>query len=301
MNGRGGPTNARNEGGSVSDNHGMRIGIVSGMRRPFPELVERWREAEALGFDTVWVTDHFITGNEPDKDAGLIYEAWTVIAALAMVTERIRFGVMVTGNTYRNPALLFKQAVTVDHVSNGRLELGLGAGWWEREHEAYGYPFPKPGELVERLREALEIWDSLRTQERTDYHGSYYWVTDAPFEPKPINGYIPLLIGSFGPKMLALTAKHADIWNTRGKPDVAAERATLLDELCREIGRDPRTIRRSVWPHENPWDSVDSVTQMIESYRVHGFSDFVFSWPDDGQVEVMREFMREKRDQGLGT
>ena len=276
----------------MSDNQSMRIGVVSGMRRPFPELVERWKLAEELGFDTVWVTDHFITGNEPAKDAEPIYEAWTLIAALAMVTERIRFGVMVTGNTYRNPALLFKEAVTVDHVSNGRLELGLGAGWWEREHEAYGYPFPGPAELVKRFREALEIWDSLQTNERTDYHGTYYWMTDAPFEPKPINGHIPLLIGSFGPKMLALTAKHADIWNTRGVPDQAAERARLLDEKCREIGRDPNEIRRSVWPHEDPWESVDTVNAMIDSYRVHNFSDFVFSWPPEDKLDVMREFVR---------
>jgi len=272
----------------------MRIGVVSGMRRPFPELVERWKLAEELGFDTVWVTDHFITGNEPEKDAEPIYEAWTLIAALAMVTERIRFGVMVTGNTYRNPALLYKEAVTVDHVSNGRLELGLGAGWWEREHEAYGYPFPNRAELVERFREALEIWDQLQTQERTDYHGTYYWMTDAPFEPKPLNGRIPLLIGSFGPKMLALTAKHADIWNTRGKPEDAAERVQLLDEACRAIGRDPGEIRRSVWPFEHPWESVDHVREVIESYRVHGFTDFVFSWPPEDKLEVMREFMAQR-------
>jgi hypothetical protein len=94
--------------------------------------------------------------------------------------------------------------------------------------------------------------------------------------------------------MLALTAKYADIWNTRGKPEVAAERTRLLDEKCRAIGRDPGEIRRSVWPVTGPWDSVDTVTQMIESYRVHGYSDFVFSWPESGQVEVMREFMRAR-------
>lgn len=277
----------------AQDQGKLRFGVVTSSRRPFPEIVDRWREAEALGFDTVWVTDHFITGNEPGEDEKPIYEAWTLIAALAMVTERIRFGVMVTGNTYRNPALLAKEAVTVDHISNGRLEFGVGAGWWEREHEAYGYPFPPPRELVDRFEEALEIFTRLQEQERADFQGTYYWVKDAPFEPKPIQKpHIPLLIGSFGPRMLGLTAKYADIWNTRGEVTEAAERSRMLDEKCREIGRDPGEIRRSIWPHQHPWESIDNVNSVIESYRAEGFTDFVFTWPPDDRLEVMREFMR---------
>jgi F420-dependent oxidoreductase-like protein len=278
----------------VVDNRQIRVGVVSGSRLPFPQLVERWQEVEELGFDTVWVTDHFITGNDPQSDAVPIYEAWTVIAGLAMVTERIRFGIMVNGNTYRNPALLAKQAVTVDHISNGRLELGIGAGWWEREHEAYGYHFPDKRELVDRFGEALAIIDGLQSQERTDFRGKYYWVSDAPFEPKPIQQpHIPLVIGSFGPRMLALTAKYADIWNTRGSVEESAERSRILDEKCAEIGRDPRSIRRSTWPHQHPWDSLENVQNVIQEYRNEGFTDFVFTWPPEDKEDVMRAFARD--------
>jgi F420-dependent oxidoreductase-like protein len=278
----------------VAQQHPLRVGVVSGSRKPYPELIARWQEAETLGFDSVWVTDHFITGNAPENDAEPILEAWTVIAGLAMATQRIRFGVMVTGNTYRNPALLAKQAATVDHVSGGRLILGLGAGWWVREHDAYGYPMAGNRELVDRFGEALEIIDGLQRHERFDYHGRYYWVTDAPFEPKPIQQpRVPLLLGSFGPRMLALTAKHADIWNTRGPVAEAAERARILDERCRAIGRDPSEIPHSIWPFQHPWESLDNVQRVIEGYRAEGFTDFVFGWPPDEYEDVMRRFARD--------
>ena len=272
----------------------MRFGIVSGTRKPFTELVQRWQEAEALGFDTVWVTDHFITGEEPEQDLEPIFEAWTAIAALAMTTTTIRFGVMVTGNTYRNPALLAKQAATVDHISNGRLILGVGAGWWEREHAAYGYDFPSNRELVDRFEEALEIMTRLQEDERATVKGRYYWVDDAPFEPKPVQRpHIPLLIGASGPRMLRLTAKYADEWNTRGPLDQVAPRLHALDEACRAIGRDPGEILRSIWPHGDPWTSAEDVRTMVAGYREVGFNELVFAWPGGDNVEVMRQFARE--------
>lgn len=272
----------------------MRFGIVSGTRKGFPELVQRWQEAEALGFDTVWVTDHFITGDEPGQDLEPILEAWTAIAGLAMATSTIRFGVMVTGNTYRNPALLAKQAVTVDHISNGRLILGVGAGWWEREHAAYGYDFPGNRELVDRFGEALEIITRLQEDERATVNGRYYWVDDAPFEPKPIQRpHIPLLVGASGPRMLRLAATYADEWNTRGPVDDVAPRLRALDDACREVGRDPKEIVRSIWPWGDPWTSLDDVQQMIAGYRAVGFNELVFAWPGDENVEVMRQFARD--------
>lgn len=270
----------------------IRVGIVTGGRLPIPQLVERWQEAESLGFDTVWVTDHFISGGEPETNDP-IQEAWTLIAGLAMMTKTIRFGVMVTGNTYRNPALLLKEAITVDHLSNGRLEFGVGAGWWVREHDAYGYPMPGKGELVDRFKEALDIWDGMQTNERFDYHGKYYWVTDAPCEPKPIQEKLPLVIGASGPRMLRLVAKHATTWNTRAPLEGAIERMRLLDEKCAEVGRDPKTINRSIWPMPHPFESLDNVKQVIASYREAGFNDFVFTWPPDEYEEVMRQFARE--------
>lgn len=271
-----------------------RFGIVAGQSKPYPELVTRWRELEALGFDTVWVTDHFMTGGEPPDDAKPFFEAWSLLGGLAMTTERIRFGVMVSGNTYRNPALLAKEAVTVDHISGGRLELGIGAGWWEREHAAYGYEFPGKRELVDRFAEALEIIDGLQTQPRLTYQGRYYRMDDAPFEPKPLQQpRIPLVIGASGPRMLALTAKHADVWNSRAPVEQFAERGALLDAACAKVGRDPRSLARSVWPSEHPFTSVDHVREVVATYRAIGVTDFVFSWPPDERLDTMRQFARE--------
>ena len=269
----------------------LRIGIGTGNRLPFPELAGMWREIEELGFDSAWVVDHFLAGQD---ELTPYFEAWTLIAALSQQTSRIRFGIMVSGNTYRNPALVAKQAVTIDHASGGRVELGIGAGWWEREHAAYGYDFPAKRELVDRFQEALELLASLQTQPRTDYHGRYYQMDDAPFEPKPVQRpHIPLVVGSFGPRMLALTAKHADIWNTRGPVEQVAERSRLLDEKCRAIGRDPKSLKRSVWPFEHPFTSLDNVLRVVAAYRAEGFTDFIFSWPPDEYVDVMRQFARE--------
>ncbi len=283
------------EGDLVTEsNHPIRFGIAMAQSRPWAELVERWQELESLGFDTVWLVDHFLSGNEPSNDTGIYYEAWTALAGLAMATSRIRFGVMVSGNTYRNPAFLAKQAITVDHISNGRLELGVGAGWWEREHAAYGYPFPNKRELVDRFQEALELLDSLQSNERTDYHGKYYFMDNAPFEPKSVQSpRIPIVVGAFGPRMLGLTAKHADIWNTRRPVETAGELSRLLDEKCRKIGRDPGTLVRSIWPGPQPWESVDTVVSVANGYRAEGFTDLIFSWPPDEQVETMRAFARD--------
>jgi len=278
----------------VTENSRVRFGIVSGTREPFPELVRRWQEAESLGFDTVWVTDHFITGSEPGQDLEPILEAWTSIAALAMATTTIRFGVMVTGNTYRNPALLAKQAVTIDHISDGRLILGFGAGWWEREHAAYGYDFPSNRELVDRFGEALEIMTRLQEDERATVRGQYYWGDDAPFEPKPIQRpHVPLLVGASGPRMLRLTAKYADEWNTRGPVDEVAPRIQALNDACREIGRDPNEIVRSIWPYVDPWTAVDDVQVMVADYRRLGFDEVVFAWPGKDNVDVMRTFAQD--------
>ena len=139
----------------------LRFGIVLGQRAPWPELAERAREVEALGFDSLYVVDHFYGLRDVEDPT---HEAYTILAGFALVTERVRLGVMVCGNTYRNPAFLLKQAVTVDHMSGGRVDFGVGAGWLEREHEAYGFPFPAAGERVDMFAEALEVWDLLHRE-----------------------------------------------------------------------------------------------------------------------------------------
>src|SRR5437870_1634433 len=148
----------------------MRFGIVTDQNLPWPALVERWQRFEALGFDSAWDCDHFI---QPSRPTGPYFEAWTLLAALAAVTQRIRMGVLVSSNTFRHPSLLAREAVTVDHISNGRLEVGLGAGWYEPEHPAFGIDFPPPGERVDRFQEAVEILDILLRNEVSSYEGAY--------------------------------------------------------------------------------------------------------------------------------
>jgi alkanesulfonate monooxygenase SsuD/methylene tetrahydromethanopterin reductase-like flavin-dependent oxidoreductase (luciferase family) len=250
--------------------------------------VRRAQLVEELGLDTVWVVDHFFGGSD---ELGDTHEAYTVLAGLAMATSRVRLGVMVAGNTYRNPVVLLKQAVTVDHISNGRVDFGIGAGWWEREHEAFSYEFPSAGDRVSMFAEALDAIDSFQRNERTNVDGKFYQYVNTPFEPKPIQQpTMPMLVGAGDPRMLGITARHASIWNTRSPLDDARAKSDLLDEKCREIGRDPSEILRSVWPFESPLGSVDTLREYMSSFREQGFDDFLFSWPsDDEELAVLRE------------
>lgn len=271
--------------------HKLRVGLVVGQRENWPELVRRAKLVEDLGLDTIWVVDHFFGGSD---EMGDTHEAYTVLAGLAMATSRVRMGIMVAGNTYRNPVVLLKQAVTVDHISNGRVDFGIGAGWWEREHEAYSYVFPSAGDRVSMFEEALEAIDSFQRNERTDFDGKFYQYVNTPFEPKPIQEPVmPMLVGAGGPRMLGITAQHAAIWNTRSQLDEAKAKSALLDEKCREIGREPSEIMRSVWPFQSPLGSVETLREYIGSFREAGFDDFLFTWPsNDDEMATVEEAAR---------
>ena len=268
--------------------HRLRVGLVVGQRESWPDLVRRAQLVEDLGLDTIWVVDHFFGGSNELDDT---HEAYTVLAGLAMATSRVRLGVMVAGNTYRNPAVLLKQAITVDHISNGRVDFGIGAGWWEREHEAFSYVFPSAGDRVTMFSEALDAIDSFQRNKRTDLDGTFYQYVNTPFEPKPVQQPVmPMLIGASGPRMLGITARHAAIWNTRSPLDEAKAKSDLLDAKCRDIGRDPAEIMRSVWPFQSQLGSVDTLASYITSFRAEGFDDFLFSWPsNDAEMEVLVE------------
>lgn len=272
--------------------HALRFGLVVGQRAAWPELVRRAQETEAFGFDAFNVVDHFY-GVMDVMDP--THEAYTALAALAPHTNRVRLGVMVCGNTYRNPVFLLKQAITVDHISDGRVDFGVGAGWVEREHEAYSFPYPSARERVDRFAEALEIWELLQENERTTYDGRYYQLLDAPFEPKPIQQpRLPVLIGASGPRMLGLTARHADIWNARGMPEEAASASERLDQACRAIGRDPAEIERSISPKPNFLESPDAFASWVAAYREVGFTNFQIPWPrTDEQYPVLQQVARE--------
>jgi F420-dependent oxidoreductase-like protein len=266
--------------------------IVLGQRAPWPELLARTRETEALGFDGLFLVDHFY-GLFDVMDP--THEAYTMLAALAPFTQRLRLGILVCGNTYRNPAFLLKQAVTVDHISGGRVDFGVGAGWTEREHEAYGWPFPSARERVDRFAEALEIWDRLQREERTTYEGEHYQIVDAPFEPKPLQRpRMPVVIGGSGPRMLRLAARHADIWNAVATPDEGAALNARLDAACAAEGRDHASLVRTVSPRSNLLASVEAFGDGVAAYRAAGFRDIYLPWPrTESELPVLRQVARE--------
>ncbi|MGN6700726.1 MAG: TIGR03560 family F420-dependent LLM class oxidoreductase, partial [Thermomicrobiales bacterium] len=274
----------------------LRFGICTDQNLPWPVLVERWQLFERLGFDSVWDCDHYI---QPSRPTGPYFEAWTLLAGLAARTERIRIGVLVSCNTFRHPALLAKEAITVDHIANGRLELGLGAGWYKPEHEQFGLDFPAAGELVGRFREAVEVVDRLLRDEITTYNGRYYQLKDAASRPRPVQQpRPPLTLGAHGPKMLAIVARHADAWNSFGTVEEMRTRNQILDEQCAKIGRDPGDIIRSLYGwaammSDDPWSSVDAFQDMIGRYREAGVNEFIIDQPRDEQFAVLERVAAE--------
>jgi F420-dependent oxidoreductase-like protein len=175
-----------------------------------------------------------------------MHECWAVLAGLAASVPRVRLGALVAGNTYRHPAVLAKAVTTIDHISGGRVVLGLGAGWQENEHRAYGIDFFDTGTRLRRLAEACEVIKGLTTQERTTFEGSHYHLTDAPLEPKPLQQPMPLLVGGGGEKVtMRIAARWADEWNVWGTPETLAHKNQVLDRHCADLGRDPATIARS--------------------------------------------------------
>ncbi|HAE54650.1 MAG TPA: LLM class F420-dependent oxidoreductase [Acidimicrobiaceae bacterium] len=222
----------------------MRFSFWTGNGQTWQDTLEGCRYAESTGWDGIWYADHFMP-NEENVDQP-IHEAWSILAAIAASVPRVRIGPLVAGNTYRNPALTAKIAATIDHISGGRLVLGLGAGWQENEHEKYGFEFSTVKGRLDRLDEAVEIVTSLLSNKRTDYQGEYYTILDAPLDPKPIQTKIPLMIGGGGRKRTLRTAAiHADEWNYWGMPADIAELCQVLDAHCDDVGRDPDEIERS--------------------------------------------------------
>ena len=251
-----------------------RYGLKLSQNATIDELRAVWRVADEAGFDHCWCMDHLATLGP--RDDGEIFEAWTLLAGMAVATSRTRIGCMVTGNTYRHPAVLAKAAVTVDHLSAGRLEFGLGAGWADNEHTMLGLPFGTKGNRADWLEEACEVIRSLWTQERTSFDGTHYKLTDAIAEPKPVQQpHPPIWIGGSGrQRTLRITARYADVWNAAGgSPDDVAEVSAVLDQRCAEIGRDPTEVRRSVLLRVA--DASDDLLKLAESYRAVGITEIV--------------------------
>jgi F420-dependent oxidoreductase-like protein len=264
----------------------VRYGLKLSQLAPIDEYRAVWRIADQAGFDSVWNMDHFAAlGDDP---SGEIFEAWTLLGAMAEATERVRIGCMVTGNTYRHPGVLAKMAVTVDHLSGGRLEFGIGAAWAENEHAMLGLEFGTIGDRMDRLEEACQVIRSLWTEHRTTFHGRHYDLTEAIAEPRPVQRpHPPIWIGGRGRKRtLRLTAQYADVWNLpSGPPSELAELSRLLDEHCEAVGRDPDEIRRTVQVHlpsgessgldSHPADDMDSLLPTVEEYAAVGVEEVI--------------------------
>jgi alkanesulfonate monooxygenase SsuD/methylene tetrahydromethanopterin reductase-like flavin-dependent oxidoreductase (luciferase family) len=261
-------------------NKELRFGVITLRNVSWAQVTERWQSIETLGFDSVWVADHFVDFTQPSRPW---FEAWTLLAGLATQTSRIRIGALITAIAFRNPAFLARQALTVDHLSHGRLELGLGTGISGQIDPSYamtGLADWVPAERVARFREVVEIVDQLFRNEVSSYQGHYYQIKDASMRPRPIQKpRPPITIGAHGPMMLKIAAHHADTWSSFGGYSLSAQemlavtrrRNELLDEYCDKIDRDLLTLRRSLLlsppVRDMVFESVEAFTDIVGQYK----------------------------------
>ena len=274
----------------------MRFGLdVAQQRMPWDEVVRRVQLAEQLGFDGAWGFDHFqpMYGEGP----GECFEGMTSLAGLAGQTSTIRLGLLVTGMTYRHPSVFASQAVTIDHISHGRLDLSLGAAWFDAEHTALGIPFPSTGERFDLLEDSLEIVQRLMTGERVSYDGKVVSLRDAQMRPLPVQSpHPPLWIGGSGPRRtLPLVARYADAWHTWGTPGSLTESNARVSELAEAAGRDPASILRV--SSVSISDDDTTIRKYVGNWQDAGWGYLVCGWPEEGAArveqfaaEVMPEF-----------
>jgi F420-dependent oxidoreductase-like protein len=263
----------------MTDKKKLRFGIKTAPQyTTYEDMLRVWLEADSLPIiEHAWLFDHFmpITGDP----TGPCLEGWTLLAAFAALTKRMRVGLMVTGNTYRHPAVLANMAATVDIISSGRLDFGIGAGWNELEHSAYGIPLYATGERIKRLGEACEVCRIMWTETAPDFNGQYYQLKGARCEPKPIQKpYPPIVIGGSGEQLtLRIVAKYADIWNFVGGPiELFRHKNEVLDKHCAVIGRDPSTIERSVQVVADPND-LSKIRNTLQDFIAEGATHLIMN------------------------
>jgi alkanesulfonate monooxygenase SsuD/methylene tetrahydromethanopterin reductase-like flavin-dependent oxidoreductase (luciferase family) len=268
----------------------MRFGLdVAQQRMPWDELVRRVRLAEELGFDGAWGFDHFqpMYGEGP----GETFEGMTTLAALAGLTTRIRLGLLVTGVTYRHPSVLAAEALTVDHASHGRLELALGAAWFDQEHHELGIPFPPIGERTALLQDALEVATRLFTGDVVSYEGNIVSLHNAQLRPTPVQQpHPPIWVGGSGPRRtLPLVARYADAWHSFGTPNSLRPAFERIDQLAIEMGRNPSDILRA---GSLSLDDIETARKHAAKWRDAGYGYLVCGWPGAGDAQV-EGFVRE--------
>lgn len=266
----------------------MRFSLWPTTAQSWADLADVAAHAAGTGWEGIWVADHFMPSTPPAD--GPMLECFTVLSALAASVPSVRLGPLVAGNTYRHPAVLAKMVATLDQVSAGRAVLGLGAGWQENEHRAYGIEFFDVAGRLDRLDEACAVVRGLFDRARTDFRGRHYQLLDAPLEPKPVQAHLPLLIGGGGEKVtLRIAARWADEWNTWGPPEVLAAKGAVLDRHCESIGRDPKEVQRSAQmvidldgsglPFDRPMPLVSGgvaeLQDLMAGYVEAGVSEFI--------------------------
>lgn len=271
----------------------LRIGVWTSQSIPWETIREQWQTIEGLGFDCAGAVDHFMpTAGDEDVD---FLEGWTLVTALAAQTPRLNVTILVSGNTYRNPVLLAKQAVTLDHVTGGRVILGLGAGWYVREHEAFGFDLPPAGVRVDMISEAIGVIRALMAEQRTTFNGQHYQLNDAPFQPKPVQeGGLPIMVGAQKSRMLRVVAEQADIWNVNHNPQKMAEFGAILDKHCAAIGRDPASIRRSGFAFDrvlgyDAFADIDTFRHTLQEYIRAGASEVYFKFPEGAGAKTLEQ------------
>jgi F420-dependent oxidoreductase-like protein len=279
------------EGKEVS----LKLGLdISQHQLTWEQISDRARFAEDAGFDGAWVFDHFkALYGDPN---GPCLEAWTLLAGLAASTTRIRLGTLVTGITYRHPSILATEAVTVDHISSGRLELAVGAAWHGAEHRELGLGFPPAAERIRRLDEAVQVMDLLMTADGASFQGRYYRLEGATYNPKPVQEpRPPLWIGGDGEKlMLPLVARRADVWHGFGDASSIRRKSAIIDREAEKAGRDPAFIRRATGLSiSEPWDEVRRTAEQLGNA---GVSYLTVSWPSEGR-ERLEEFVEKVMDE----
>jgi F420-dependent oxidoreductase-like protein len=260
----------------------MRVGLkVNQHQLDWGTLSDRVSYAEEQGFDGAWLFDHFkATDGDP---VGPCMESWTLLSALAATTQCIRLGVMVTGITYRHPSILAAQAVTVDQVSGGRLELALGAAWHEQEHRELGLPFPTTPERMERLEEGVQLIRLLMTEDGARFQGRHYRLDGVTYRPRPVQQpHPPIWVGAGGERVtIPIAARHADVWHCFEDFDVLPRKVRVFEEQAKRAGRDPASIVRAT--NLSIGERWDDVTARAEALRELGFSYLVVPWPSGGR------------------
>jgi F420-dependent oxidoreductase-like protein len=272
----------------------LRFGIKTGQRYTTADaLFDAWQQVDSLPvFEHAWLNDHFLDlGSTPP---GPYLESWTLLAALAAQTRRLRIGIMVTDNTYRHPAVLAKMAATVDVVSHGRLNFGLGTGWSEYQHRAYGIPLPAPGERVRRLGEACELIRRLWSEPAVTFEGRYYQLHEAPCDPKPVQKpFPPFVIGGEGERTLQVIARYADIWDCSvATPAIYVQKRELLERFCTAIGRDLATIAYSRHIPVDPTDLKATLAQTRAFLEV-GATHIIYHVPVPASGNILRRLAEE--------